>query len=81
MSATKDTNTACKQFTGRLLDKTHHGKTISVQNLFIEVNPIPIKEAMNQMKMPSGPCRLPLCEMTDEHIETLKNSMKKIGLI
>ena len=40
-----------------------------INNLFIEVNPIPIKEAMNQMKMPSGPCRLPLCEMTDEHIE------------
>ena len=38
-----------------------------INNLFIEVNPIPIKEAMNQMKMPSGPCRLPLCEMTDEH--------------
>ena len=52
-----------------------------INNLFIEVNPIPIKVAMNQMKMPSGPCRLPLCEMTDEHIETLKNSMKKIGLI
>ena len=52
-----------------------------INNLFIEVNPIPIKEAMNQMKMPSGPCRLPLCEMTDEHIETVKNSMKKIGLI
>ena len=52
-----------------------------INNLFIEVNPIPIKEAMNQMKMPSGPCRLPLCEMTDEHIETLKNSMKNIGLI
>ena len=52
-----------------------------INNLFLEVNPIPIKEAMNQMKMPSGPCRLPLCEMTDEHIETLKNSMKKIGLI
>ena len=38
VSAAKDTNTACKHFTGRLLDKTHHGKTISVQNLFIEVN-------------------------------------------
>ena len=28
VSSTKDTNTACKQFTGRLLDKTHHGKTM-----------------------------------------------------
>lgn len=52
-----------------------------INNLFIEVNPIPVKEAMNQMNMASGPCRLPLCDMTDEHIETLKNSMQKIGLI
>ena len=27
----KDTNTACKQFTGRLLGLTHHGKTMSMQ--------------------------------------------------
>ncbi len=52
-----------------------------INNLFIEVNPIPVKEAMNQMNMAAGPCRLPLCEMTDEHIETLKNSMKKVSLI
>lgn len=52
-----------------------------INNLFIEVNPIPVKEAMNRMNMPSGPCRLPLCEMTDEHIETLVNSMKKMDLI
>lgn len=52
-----------------------------INNLFIEVNPIPVKEAMNQMNMASGPCRLPLCDMTDEHIETLKSSMKKLGLI
>ena len=52
-----------------------------INNLFIEVNPIPVKEAMNLMGMPSGPCRLPLCTMTDEHIETLKNSLKKYGLI
>ncbi len=52
-----------------------------INNLFIEVNPIPIKEAMNLMKMPSGPCRLPLCEMNDTNIEILKNSMKKAALI
>ncbi len=52
-----------------------------INNLFIEVNPIPVKEAMNQMKMAAGPCRLPLCEMTDDHIETLKKSMKAVSLI
>ena len=49
--------------------------------MFSDVNPIPVKEAMNQMKMAAGPCRLPLCEMTDEHIETLKKSLKDASLI
>ncbi len=52
-----------------------------INNLFIEVNPIPVKEAMNLMNMPSGSCRLPLCEMTDKNREILKNSMKQAALI
>lgn len=52
-----------------------------INNLFIEVNPIPVKEAMNMMGMSAGPCRLPLCEMTDEHKETLRNSLAKFDLI
>lgn len=52
-----------------------------INNLFIEVNPIPVKEAMNMMGMPSGPCRLPLCEMTDEHKEKLKASLAKFNLL
>lgn len=52
-----------------------------INNLFIEVNPIPVKEAMNQMNMAAGPCRLPLCEMTSTNIEALKNSLKKASLI
>lgn len=52
-----------------------------INNLFIEVNPIPIKEAMNMMNMPSGPCRLPLCEMTEEHHKLLENSLKSLNLI
>ena len=31
-----------------------------INKLFIEVNPIPVKDALNQMGMPSGPCRMPL---------------------
>ena len=52
-----------------------------INNLFIEVNPIPVKEAMNQMNMASGPCRLPLCEMTDKNIKILKESLKRASLI
>ncbi|MCM1227169.1 MAG: 4-hydroxy-tetrahydrodipicolinate synthase [Clostridium sp.] len=51
-----------------------------INNLFIEVNPIPVKEAMNMMGMAAGPCRLPLCEMTDEHKETLRATLVKLGL-
>ena len=52
-----------------------------INNLFIEVNPIPVKEAMNLMGMNVGGFRLPLCEMEDEHREILSESMAKVGLV
>ena len=52
-----------------------------INNLFIEVNPIPVKEAMNLMGMNVGSFRLPLCEMEDEHREILRESMAKVGLV
>lgn len=52
-----------------------------INNLFIEVNPIPVKEAVNMMGMGAGPCRLPLCEMSEEHKAVLRASMEKHGLI
>ena len=35
-----------------------------VKAMFCEVNPIPVKEAMNILGWNAGPCRLPLCNMT-----------------
>lgn len=52
-----------------------------INNLFIEVNPIPVKEAVNMMGVNAGPCRLPLCEMSDEHKNILRTSLEKHGLI
>ena len=52
-----------------------------INNLFIDVNPIPIKEAMNIMGMKAGECRLPLIKMEQNKIDFLSASMKKIGLI
>ncbi|MCQ2491243.1 MAG: 4-hydroxy-tetrahydrodipicolinate synthase [Ruminococcus sp.] len=52
-----------------------------INNLFIEVNPIPVKEAMNMMGQECGPCRLPLCEMTDANREKLRASLVRHGLI
>ncbi len=52
-----------------------------INNLFIEVNPIPVKEAMNMIGVNAGPCRMPLYEMSDENKAVLKASLEKHGLI
>ena len=49
--------------------------------LFCDVNPIPVKEAMNAMGYDCGPCRLPLYKLTDEARENLLAIMKKHGVI
>lgn len=57
-------------------------KLLEVTNdLFIEVNPIPVKEALNLMGKDVGGYRLPLCPMTQAHRETLRRSMAAVGLI
>lgn len=50
-------------------------------NLFLDVNPIPVKEAMNMMGMDVGDCRLPLYRMSDDARETLRKSLAKHGLV
>ena len=52
-----------------------------INDLIIEVNPSPVKEAMNMMGWNAGPCRLPLYEMSDEHKAKLLASLKKHGLV
>ena len=52
-----------------------------INDLFIEVNPIPVKEAMNMMGYAAGPCRMPLYEMSDEHKAKLRASLERHGLI
>ena len=52
-----------------------------IKALFCEVNPIPVKKALNLMGFKAGPCKAPLCEMEEEHVELLKQEMEKYGLI
>ncbi len=52
-----------------------------INDLFIEVNPIPVKEAMNIMGMQVGGFRFPLCNMSEANKEKLKASMQKAKLI
>lgn len=51
-----------------------------VSALFCEVNPIPVKTAMNMMGMEVGPLRMPLCEMEECNKEILKKAMEDYGL-
>ncbi len=50
-------------------------------NLFIEVNPVPVKEALNLMGKAVGGYRLPLTRMSEAHRETLAASMRAAGFI
>ena len=52
-----------------------------VNALFIEVNPIPVKTALGLMGKEVGNLRLPLVDMADDTLATLKASMAKHGLI
>ena len=69
--------------------KGEHEKALQLQKkyldlenaLFIDVNPIPVKEAMNLMGKDVGECRLPLVKMEEAKIEKLKAELEKVGLI
>ena len=52
-----------------------------VDALFCEVNPIPVKHALNLMGMEVGPLRMPLCPMEQENFDKLKTAMRNYGLI
>lgn len=49
--------------------------------LFVEVNPIPVKAAMELLNMCSANLRLPLCSISSAHLSTLKNELIQLGLI
>lgn len=52
-----------------------------IDGLFCEVNPIPVKKAMNFMGLEAGPLRRPLTEMEDAHAAGLKKAMEEFGII
>lgn len=49
--------------------------------LFCEVNPIPVKKALNLMGMEAGSLRMPLTEMEPANVEKLERAMKAYGII
>ena len=60
----------------------NHLKYLQLMNdLFLEVNPIPVKTAMNMMGLNVGPMRLPLCEMSEANAAVLRASLKEADLL
>lgn len=52
-----------------------------MDDMFMDVNPIPVKDAMNLMGMEVGPCRLPLVKLSDANLEKLREEMRRQGII
>ncbi len=52
-----------------------------INALFIEVNPMPVKTALNLMGKNVGACRLPLVEMEEKNVEILRSAMKRHNLL
>ena len=52
-----------------------------INNLFTEVNPIPVKAAMNMQGKDLGGLRLPLTYMEEEHQKALEKSMREYGIL
>ena len=80
------------KFTHEMVTNFQNGKIIEstdmqldsiylTKALFSEVNPIPVKAALNILGYNVGIPRLPLIEMTEKGQEKLKQEMKQFGLI
>lgn len=52
-----------------------------INSLFLEVNPIPVKAALNMMGWEVGPCRMPLYEMSQGAAQRLRAAMEEAGLL
>ncbi len=52
-----------------------------INALFCDVNPIPVKAAMNLLGWKAGACRLPLVDLSTEHLALLKQEMQSAGLL
>ena len=80
----KETHDICQLF---FEGKNEEAKNLALKYLdlanmlFCDVNPIPVKAALNLMGQDVGSCRLPLIDMEDSKINALKACLDKYGLI
>lgn len=80
----KETHALCRKFFDGDIEGSRClqlGLIGLIRALFTEVNPIPVKAALNLMGYPVGGCRLPLAPMDPANLEILKSEMKKQKLL
>jgi 4-hydroxy-tetrahydrodipicolinate synthase len=63
------------------MEREHRELSELFDVLFIDTNPIPIKEAMALAGLPAGGFRLPLCETSQEKRERIREVVAKLGII
>lgn len=82
--APEETHNMCEYFFDGKIEEARELQlkaTPLIDALFCEVNPIPIKTAMNFMGNWGGTYRRPLCEMEDANAKRLEDEMKNFGLL
>ena len=82
--APKETHEICAKWFAGDLDGARKEQLRAlplIHALFSEVNPIPVKAAMNLQGKNAGSLRLPLTEIEKEHLEILKKEMIRYGVL
>lgn len=82
--APKQTHDICAEFLAGNVEKSRQLQFEALElvaALFCEVNPIPVKTALNLMGMEAGPLRMPLCEMEEANLARLKTALKNYGIL
>ncbi len=80
----RETHMICEEFFNGNIEASRELqlKYLSLMNsMFCDVNPIPVKDAMNILGMNVGPLRLPLLSMNDTNRNTVISELKNAGLI
>jgi 4-hydroxy-tetrahydrodipicolinate synthase len=80
----EDTHNICAEYFAGNVDKSRDLQIKYfelIRSLFCEVNPIPVKKALEMMGLCGGHLRRPLCEMEPEHAERLRKAMVETGIL
>ncbi len=64
-----------------VMEKEHIALKGFFNMLFIDTNPVPVKEAMNLLNIPAGGFRLPMCETTQENREKIRELLRNLELM